>query len=112
MRTKPVNGNKPKRNLSKPKNAKMEWMKPQKTTRDGGRTTREGEHHVPVRTWARKRDKMQDKMQERMHEREKGNVSERELWSNSVHKTENEGGRQSVKVKSSEAGSIKLILGF
>ena len=36
MWTKPVNGNQPKRNLSKQKNAKMEWMKPQKTMRDGG----------------------------------------------------------------------------
>jgi len=37
------------------------------------RTTREGQHHVPVRTWARK----WDKMQESMCERENGNVRER-----------------------------------
>jgi len=36
-----------------------------------GRTTHEGEHHVLVRTLARKRDKMQ----ERMRKREKDNVS-------------------------------------
>jgi len=68
------------------------------TTKDNERwerTTREGEHHVPVRIWARK----QDKMQERMRERKKDNVSERELWSSSAHKSENEGGSQSVKIK-------------
>ena len=40
---------KTKRNLSKPENAKMELTKPQTTMR-WGRTTREGEHYVPVRT--------------------------------------------------------------
>jgi len=68
------------------------------TTKDNerwGRTTREREHHVPVKIWARKRDKKQ----ERMREKEKGNVSERELWSSSAYKSENEEGRQSVKVK-------------
>jgi len=48
-------------------------MKPQKTMRakeKWGRTTREGEHHVPVRTWARKRDRIQ----ERIRERENDNV--------------------------------------
>ena len=68
------------------------------TTKDNerwGRTTCDGEHHIPVRTWTTKRDKIQ----EGMREREKGNVSERELWSSNAHKSENEGGRQSVKVK-------------
>jgi len=61
-------------------------MKPQKTMRakeKWGRTTREGEHHVPVRTWARKRDRIQ----ERIRERENDNVSERELWRSSMHKS-------------------------
>jgi len=67
----------------------MEWMKPQKTMRakENG-----GEHHMPMRTWARKRDIMQ----ERMRERENDNVSKRELWRSSAYKSENEGDRQKV----------------
>jgi len=42
-------------------------------------STYQWEHHVPVRTWARKRDRMQ----KRMRERENYNVSERELWRSS-----------------------------
>jgi len=51
-------------------------------------------------------------MQERMRERENDNVSERELWRSSAHKSENERGRQSVKVKKSEVESTTSVLGF
>ena len=68
----------------------MEWMKPQKTMRakENG-----GEHHMPMRTWARK----QDIMQERMRERENDNVSKRELWRSKKWKWGREA--KSVKVK-------------
>ena len=92
MRTKPVNGNQPKRNLSKPKNAKMEWMKPQKTMRDGGE-----QHAKKNTTYQWEHEQESDIECKRECVREK--LSETELWRNRAHKSENERGRQSVKVK-------------
>jgi len=70
------------------KNGVNETTKDNKIKRKLGRATREGEHHVPVRTWARKRDRMQKRVN--------NNVSERELWRNNAHKSENERWRQKL----------------
>jgi len=53
VRAKPINANRPKQNLPKLENAKNGVNETTKDNESKGkwrRTTRKGEHHVPVRT--------------------------------------------------------------
>jgi len=73
----------------------MEWMKPQKTMRDGGNNTR---GRIPGTSESMSK-KVRQNARENTWERKRQCERERTVKQQRAHKSENEGGRQSVKVK-------------